>query len=116
LLQRLLGTQRLADRPAAPNDVSLNAACDLRSSLIGPVFGVTTGSDMQTSLHAQLHTRTERLNMSAACIRRSDHRQPRPPRLRAGGAPAAPPPPPAPAARAPAAPKNRARGPPRAGP
>ena len=29
LLQRLLGTQRLPDRPAAPDDVGLDATCDL---------------------------------------------------------------------------------------
>ena len=58
LLQRLLRTQRLADRPATPDDVGLDTTCNLRSSLIGPAPGSSTGSGMQKSFRTQLRSRT----------------------------------------------------------
>src|SRR5271163_178525 len=69
LLQRLLGPQRLPDRPATPDDVGLDATCNLRSSLIGPAPRSGIGSDMLMSFAAQLHTRTALLSMSVTCTR-----------------------------------------------
>ncbi len=53
LLQCLLGTQQLPDRPAASDDVGLDATRDLRSSLTGEAPGGSTGSRMQNSFRIQ---------------------------------------------------------------
>jgi hypothetical protein len=58
-LQRLLGPQRLPDRPATPDDVGLDATRNLGSPLIGPALGGRTGFRTHTSVTAQLRARPQ---------------------------------------------------------